>query len=851
MSQLPTRRDLSEPRPLTSRGAGVDAPGEELQLHQVLGFFRRNRWLLLIGLVVGVALGVFSTLNLVPVYQSVATIQIDSKERNLPGIYKDLASSGRLLLLTEAEVLSSRSLAEDAVRSMGLQVRVVEPTGLVRSKVMSNLEIQPGAGTGLYLLRRLDPLRFELLDEGTSRVLDSVRVGGIVRVEGVSFRLEPEAATQRELKIAVHSFDGVVSALQDNFDVYQPERDAHILRVNYRDADRELAAEVPNLIVSRFVERQQNIDQVDARNTVQFLRHQLDTVSAQLEAAESALRNYRERHRVINPQAEASGEISRLTAIQSQRLSIEAERMALAGLLEAVDAKAARQREGAASAYRELMAFPTLLQNRAASEVLDALSRVEQERATLLARRTPQDPDARALTERIEELEQQLRGVAVTYLQSLSNQSQSLERNIEIVNRQLAAIPERELQVAQLQRPPKVLEEMYSLLQTRLKEAEIAATARDASIRLVDPAIPPRYPQRSTRFALIFAGAVGGLLVGSAAAFAREIRDRAMHTRNDLQRVTGLPVLGLIPRIPQSRSPIALIAERRPLDAPAPAPAVLPAQPGVRRRGYTFLQDETEDPVPESAPALLASAASPPAIPLRRMQLALSDVGSVVVEAYSILQTNLAFCRAEEQIRVLVMTSALPGEGKTTSSINLALTLAHRGLRVLLVDADMRRGVLHTLFDVPRSPGLSEVLRGSVTLGHARGSTLIAQGQVLHYLTAGAVVPVPAGLIESDAMRQLVQGLRSEYDFIILDAPPANVVTDAALLASMADGMLLVVRSGVTEPGALVVALEQLEHVRAPLLGLVLNDIDPKRDAAYGGSYRYYNYHSYAGPAAS
>jgi capsular exopolysaccharide synthesis family protein len=191
------------------------------------------------------------------------------------------------------------------------------------------------------------------------------------------------------------------------------------------------------------------------------------------------------------------------------------------------------------------------------------------------------------------------------------------------------------------------------------------------------------------------------------------------------------------------------------------------------------------------------------------------------------------------------MTSALPGEGKTTTAANLALVLAERGLSVLLVDADMRRARIHKAFDIPRSPGLVDVLDGTRTFEQACHPVLVGDNRVLTVLTAGKPSSSPPALLGSHRMGVMFGHLKQSYDLIIVDSPPVNILTDAALLGRHADGVLLVVRTGVTDSAALGYAIAQLNHVRAPAVGVVLNDIDVKRDAAYDYAYHYASAASY------
>ena len=211
-------------------------------------------------------------------------------------------------------------------------------------------------------------------------------------------------------------------------------------------------------------------------------------------------------------------------------------------------------------------------------------------------------------------------------------------------------------------------------------------------------------------------------------------------------------------------------------------------------------------------------------------------------EAYRMLRTSVTFANLGQKAQVIVVTSAMPGDGKSTSSANLAMTLAQQGVRTLLVDADLRKGVLHEILGVPREPGLAHLLIGSIPVDKAIVEVPTGEGaEVLHFLPGGAYPPNPAELLGSDLMRDLIVQLRSSYDMVIIDAPPLNLVTDASVLGTAADATILIARAGVTEKRALGHAASQLGHLHARISGIVLNDLDVKR-SGYGGDYYAYGY---------
>ncbi len=837
---------------------------EEPSVSELWGILRRNWWIILASIVLCGGGGLYMAMRTTPIYQSSTSIRIDEKQSAIPELLPLMTESD---VSTEMEVLESRTLTEDAVRGLALQFKLVEPDREDRSTFFSGITLAQDVEPELYILTRGPNDRFAItLDDGTK--VGTAAIGEKTDFRGVSFVMLPEAADRERIVIVVSRFTSAVSAVRSGIDVTRTGRDVKIVTLTYRSSDRDLTAQVPNLIAQRFVARREAAQKAAAGSTIAFLREQLDTLSTQLRSAETALLAYRERERVVNPEVEGSSQLNRIVQLQTERSMLESERSSLDKLVKDVQAQAATADPDHPSPYRSLLAFPSLLRNQAASELLRSLTAAEDERSALLARRTPQDPDVQVLSSRIETIEGELRTLAASYLQGLTHQVGSLDSTLRGFGQELAKVPERQLQYTRLERQPKMLEELFALLQTRLKEAQISQAANDLSVQVVDPAEKPRRPVEPQPMLNLLLGVMLGALLGTGAGFARELLDKAVHTRADVLYATGLSVIGLIPRIPRGKARFALISEKRsgrvatsssaPAGPPPPAPPIYTPPPHERTH-FTFLNPGEENGEPQ--PAAASNGATPqsphpqppqppppltPAVPrsgIRRM--AISETGMAATEAYGGLLTNLSYALPDAPPRVIAFTSALPGEGKTTNTVNLALALAHRGARVLLVDGDLRRGIVHNVFETQREPGLTSVLWGQMSFESARRSLEIGDSATLDYLTTGALPPNPTSMVESHAMRTLLEQWREQYDNIVIDTPPVNVITDAALLGAHADGVVLVARSGVTHAAALSYAIEQLRRVQARVLGVVLSDIDFARDAAYDPTYRYHRYDQY------
>jgi capsular exopolysaccharide synthesis family protein len=315
-------------------------------------------------------------------------------------------------------------------------------------------------------------------------------------------------------------------------------------------------------------------------------------------------------------------------------------------------------------------------------------------------------------------------------------------------------------------------------LQARLLEARAAAALLGPGARVIDPAVLPRAPVRPQRGLIVGLATVAGLVLGVVAALARAQLDRSVRTRAELLRATQLPVLGVVPRVRGGR--------RKPFRAVAPWAA--------------------DGGKPRSDPA---------------------GTGVRVAEAFRAIRATA--CAAARRrgggLVTLVVAGPAAGEGKTTSAANLAFVAAREGQRVLLVDADPGGG-LSGLMDAAGVPGFHDVLWGTVSLEEAVRRVEPAGGGAVHFLPGGAP-PGPGGLPGGAEIARVLGAVRQGYDLVVVDSPGLGASLDAALLGAQADGVILVARAGRTRSDALRRAVETLQAVDAPLLGVVLNDANP------------------------
>ncbi len=356
----------------------------------------------------------------------------------------------------------------------------------------------------------------------------------------------------------------------------------------------------------------------------------------------------------------------------------------------------------------------------------------------------------------------------------------------------LKKVPEQTIQFQKLERNRRIVEEMITLVEGQLKDAEIAAAVTDSTATVLDEAVTPA-PQGGSSTTLIYAvGVFSGLLVGVIVAFMRDWLDTTVRTEQDLASIVGVAVVGTIPNLQQQ----------------------------ARSVGYRL-------PVPkggaEAAPATGREYQTPAA------------------EAYRSLRTNLNYLTPPRPPHVIVITSALPGDGKTTTAVNLAVTLAHQGQRVILIDAETRRGTVHDLFGIPPAPGFFDLMYGQASPGECIRRVEMEGGGTLDVLPLGSAPSVnPADLLVAGRLQPLFERLRPQYDYVIIDTPPLNLFTDGALIGAHADALLLVARADKTDRDELRYAVQQLRNVQVTLAGTILNDVEFRRSSRYRMGYGYY-----------
>jgi Mrp family chromosome partitioning ATPase/uncharacterized protein involved in exopolysaccharide biosynthesis len=405
---------------------------------------------------------------------------------------------------------------------------------------------------------------------------------------------------------------------------------------------------------------------------------------------------------------------------------------------------------------------------------------------------------------------------------SLHPDVENINEQINQVKEQLKALPHNELEYNRLTRDVEINTKLYRELKDKLEGARISEAEKTADVTLVDRAAPSGVPVSPNKPLNYFLGALIGLMLGLAGTFVVEQLDTSIGTIEDVESILKLPALGVIPYLRTK--------EKR---------------PAFMRRLWAK-KFKGKDKI----------------LRLRNQLLVNYSSSSPIFEAYRILMTNIQseICKEKIQGKTLLFSSAGPEEGKSITISNLAIVMAEGGLRVLLVDGDMRRSKIHTIFGLQKKePGLSNVLTRANTIEEAiRKFTDILMGELgvdgalkvpgldnLSILTSGSLSTIPTELLGSTEFAQLLEKLREQFDLILIDSPPVLAVADAAILAPKTDGVILVYRVGKTARSALARTKTQLTASGASVKGVVLNNISPQMEMRYGYYYHYKYYGKY------
>ena len=573
---------------------------------------------------------------------------------------------------------------------------------------------------------------------------------------------------------------------------------SRLLEVTYESPDAKGAADFANTLVSQFIELSQEERWKAAQGTAEWLTSHLDKMKAQLEQSETQMQEYARTSGLSFTSEKENLAESRLKELQDDLSKAQADRIGSQAKL-----------EGAKNNPADTL--PEVLDDTTMREYRQRLTDLQRQYAELGATLTPEHYKVQRVQAQIDELKSAMQRERGNVVRRIGNEySASLRRETllsrarDVQAKIVADQSEKAIHYDTLKRDVDSNRHLYEVMLQRVKEASLASAMRDSNVLVVDRARPPLLPYRPSLPMNSAIGLCSGVLFGFGFVLLRERVNHRISVPGDAQVFLDLPELGVIP-----------------LDD-----SVLPRQisSGLNPR--------------RPAPSLPTWKSNGPELATWKRK------PSMVAEcARTTLTSILLPIENGEGPQVIVITSPCPGDGKTTVACNLSIAVAEIGRKVLLIEGDLRRPRLNSVFGVGNNWGLSDVLRGDGQLENVSVSHLVRETEVsgLYLLPGGSCGVTPSNLFYSPRMATLLKRLRGEFDMVLIDAPPMIHLADARVLGHLSDGVVLVIRAGQTTTESALSACQRFAEDGTRVLGTILNSWDPKSTGVYGyGGYADY-----------
>ena len=560
----------------------------------------------------------------------------------------------------------------------------------------------------------------------------------------------------------------------------QTPRDSRVASIVVEDRRPDRAAQIANAIATTYIEGNLEHKLEGANTATAWLGDQVISLKDRLSQSERALYEYRKKSRLLDVSLDARQTMNtqnvqtytlKLADLRAKKIELESSRKMMLAARDSIE---------------EQESLPEVRQN----QVVQQLRVMHVELAKSLAELETTYGDKHP---KVDSLKRKLASVRADYVSEISkilkekeNAYRAIEENERALNKLIDKVKLEALELAQLEVEYKPLvrdnednNNLYKLLSQRAKETGLTGLIKSNNVRILDAALPGKFPIKPKLFLNMMLAGIAGIVLGFASALAAEGLDNTVKNQEQAEALIGVPVLGMIPLIDHSNDTKLSAKEQQTRDL------------GVFHDGR-----------------------------------------SAAAEACRSIRTNLLFLSPDAPLKSLVVTSPGPREGKTTTAISLAVTMAQAGAKVLLVDTDLRRPRLHRAFGRNNDEGISKMIVGEGTFEQAVFHTEVPN---LDLLACGPLPPNPAELLHTKRFKEIMADCARRYDRVIYDSPPTSAVTDPVVIGNLADGVVLVIRAAHTTRDAAIYARRQLTDAKAKILGTIVNRVDPTN--------RYYNYH--------
>lgn len=681
------------------------------------------------------------------------------------------------------------------------------------SDLSSLLTTTYGIGVGSTISNELQILKSVKLSYELAQRIKDIRLDEEGRKFPILWRSYPEDSTTTTI-------DSIAIRYRQQIKFDQVDPGADLVRISFESPSPYEASVVSNLTMDTYSSLSSEQNRSMAMSALSFLRAEKMKIENELDKTEDSLRIFMTKTNLISVSPQSIQIIEKLSALESQKQNIEFSLVSINSAIDEYENQLQQIRPGLSNQFSDAL-VPII------EKYQYAISELETERVLLKTKNLniqDNNPELVRIKRQIDQIKLEIKDLTEQLLSSDSElllslassgggaitnkiteisekliklkiekaqfdiQKSTIENYYSDINAQFENLPSDIIGLAKLQRDVKINEELYLLVSSQLAEMSLWEKTQFGLGRPLDYALIPEKPFKPRKKVITIIGFILGGILGTGFIFGKEAINDRIKSTEDLKQYR-IPVLGTIPdfSIIDGLNPL----ERQYID-----------DKSVSNQLITFL-----------------------------------DHISPISEAYRRLRINVIYANPDKAYKVIMVTSATKGEGKSTVAANLAVTFSEAEKSVLIIDLDLRRPTQHKIFGENREPGLTDSLFETVKISDITNTTLAPN---VDLITVGKKTPEPASVLDSKRLKQLIDKLSERYDHIILDTAPYGIISDSASLLRLVDGIVVVSRFNVTTKRELSFTLEGLNHLNADVLGIVLNAFDPKKSTDYYTNYAYY-----------
>lgn len=595
----------------------------------------------------------------------------------------------------------------------------------------------------------------------------------ILHLGGTASRPSPAAQTELREEEMNLKAYQLAKAISGSI-IVTPVKNSKLVNISYMSADPKLAAHVVNTVAKAYIDEVLEIRMSSSQYAMKWMTEKAEEERTRLRKAEIALQEYMKDKDIATLENKLTMVPERVSEVATKLAISATKRKELEALYSKVKDYAANPER--AETIPVIAADPTIQSLR--SQILKA----EQNILDLSNKYGQKHPAMVTAQEDLRGLKERMKGQILRVSESIRNEyeiARASEENLQQLAGQTKAetlrINEKFVQYGVLKREVETSKELFDAIVKRIKEQGITQDIQTVNVWVVEKAEVPTSPAKPNKMRNVLLGIIVGLIGGIGLAFFIEYLDNTVKSPEEIEERFGVPVLGLI--------------------------ELLKAEKGL-----------IED-------------------------IVLKDPHSHLAENYRVIRTNIILSSPDSHPKNILITSISAQEGKTATSVNLALVLAQSDHKVLIVDADLRRPRIHKIFGIENATGLSSYLAGASDIEFFS----VPNTANLHIIPSGPVPPNPSELISSNRMRELLSVLQEKFDFIIWDSPPLFTVAESLVLSKLLDGTIIVAKAGSTTYEDLNRGIKSIKDIEARILGVVINGLDIKETDRYYN--RYYGYY--------